>query len=143
MSILDKNLYHKNTLFTQSGLKTILFYNVWTDIYSKWEQEGIINFSSKGIPSLEEFISLVEFYSSDMGVSVIFDDLGGEIMKNLIFFEHIFVVLSHHLKITIFLVIHNLFEKGLRKISLNSSRIILTSNLRDTSQISHISRQSF
>ena len=66
-SISDKIFHHKNTLFTQSGLKTILFYNVWTG-----------------------------------GLSVIFDDLGGEIMKNLNFFEHIFVVLSHHLKITIF-----------------------------------------
>ena len=74
---------------------------------------------------------------------MIFDDLGAEILTNLEFFEHIFVVLSHHVKISVFLVLHNLFERGLRKISLNTTRLILTSNLRDQSQNNYIARQSF
>ena len=82
-------------------------------------------------------------YSSEDGLTVIFDDLGSEVLSNLEFFEHIFVVLSHHLKLSIFLVVHNLFEKGLKKISLNTSRIIILANLRDLSQINYLSRQAF
>ena len=52
-------------------------------------------------------------------------------------------MLSHHFKLSIFLVVHNLFEKGLRKISLNTSRFIITANLRDQSQINYLSRQAF
>ena len=74
-------------------------------------------------------------------VTVIFDDLGSEVLSNLEFFEHIFVVLSQYLKLSIFLMVHNLFEKGLQKVSLNTSQIIITANLRDLSQINYLSRQ--
>ena len=41
------------------------------------------------------------------------------------------------------LVLHNLYEKELRKISLNLNQIILTDNSSNTSQISFFARQSF
>ena len=72
-----------------------------------------------------------------------FDDLGAQVLNNLEFFEHIFVLLSHHLKLSVFLVVHNLFEGGLQKISLNTNRFVITANLRDQSQIGYLSRQAF
>ena len=142
-SLLTKILKNHDNLFEGTKIQTILFYNHWQPIYTDWEAAGLVAYSYQGIPNIEEFKSLCTFYTLQNGVSVIFDDLGSEILKNLDFFEQIFVVLSHHMKISVFLVLHNLFEKGLQKISLNSNRIILTNNTRDVSQISYFARQSF
>ena len=142
-SLLTKILIHKNNLFTTQNLKTILFFNQEQEIYKNWSDSGFINHSQKGIPSISDFQDITNFYSKGNGAIVIFDDLGGEISSNLHFFEHIFVVLSHHLNLTVFLVVHNLFEKSLRKISLNTNRFIITANYRDKSQIGFLSRQAF
>lgn len=142
-SLLTKILIHKNQLFTTQNLKTILFYNQEQEIYKSWSDSGFINHSQQGIPSLSEFQDTTKFYSEGNGAIIIFDDLGSEISNNLHFFEHIFVVLSHHLNLTVFLVVHNLFEKSLRKISLNTNRFIITANYRDKSQIGFLSRQAF
>ena len=45
--------------------------------------------------------------------------------------------------ISVILVLHNLYERGLRKISLNSTMIILTNSTRDCSKIQFFDRQSF
>ena len=142
-SLLTKILIHKNNLLTTQNLKTILFFNQEQEIYKSWYDSGIINHSQKGIPSISDFQDITNFYSEGNGAIVIFDDLGGEVSSNLHFFEHIFVVLSHHLNLTVFLVVHNLFEKSLRKISLNTNRFIITANYRDKSQIGFLSRQAF
>lgn len=142
-SLLSKILDNHENLFIGSKIPTILFYNHPQAIYNRWISSGLIAHMHKGIPPLEDFKSLCTYYTLGNGVSVIFDDLGSYITKNLAFFEEIFVVLSHHMKISVFLVLHNLYEKGLRKISLNSNRIILTNNSRDTSQISFFGRQCF
>ena len=141
-TLLSNILENKNTLFTEPNLKTILYFNQNQEIYNNWFRDGLISNASKGIPSIEDFTTIIKYHSTSRVVSVIFDDLGAEILTNLEIFEHIFVVLSHHLKISVFLVLHNLFERGLRKISLNTTRLILTSNLRDQSQINYIARQS-
>ena len=142
-SLLTKILIHKNQLFTSQNLKTILFFNQEQEIYKSWSDSGFINHSQQGIPSISDFQDITNFYSEGNGAVIIFDDLGGEISNNLHFFEHIFVVLSHHLNLTVFLVVHNLFEKSLRKISLNTNRFIITANYRDKSQIGFLSRQAF
>jgi GTPase SAR1 family protein len=142
-TLISSILEYKNTLFKQSNLKTILYFNQEQEIYTDWIKNGLVSYSSKGVPSIEDFTTIIKYHSNDDGAVVIFDDLGGEVLSNLAFFEHIFVVLSHHLKISVFLVLHNLFERGLRKISLNTSRIILTSNQRDQTQINYIGMQSF
>ena len=141
--LLTKILENQRALFGGDKIQTILFYSIWQPIYDQWLSSGLIAYTYKGIPTLEDFKSLCIYYTLENGVSVIFDDLGSLIPKNLIFFEEIFVVLSHHLRISVLLILHNLYEKGLRKISLNSNRIILTNNSRDTSQITFFARQSF
>ena len=142
-SLITKILQNRYNLIGGGEIKTILFYNRWQPIYDIWVKLGLIHYSFNGVPHIDEFKSLCEFYSLDAGVIVIFDDLGSQILKNLDLFEEIFVVLSHHMKISVFLVLHNLYEKGLRKISLNSNRIILTNNPRDKYQISFLARQTF
>ena len=143
-TLISKILQHKNQLFTSTQkLKTVLFYNQYQEIYRNWSDDGFIDYCQDGIPSLTDFEAIAKFYSNSEGAVIIFDDLGAQVLNNLDFFEHIFVVLSHHLKLSIFLVVHNLFEKGLRKISLNTNRFIITANYRDQSQIGYLSRQAF
>ena len=142
-SLLSKILIHKNNLFTTQNQKTILFYNQDQEIYKSWNDSGFINHSQKGVPSVADFEDIINFHSEGRGAIVIFDDLGGEISNNLHFFEHVFVVLAHHSNLTVFLVVHNLFEKSLRTISLNTNRFVITANHRDKSQIGFLSRQAF
>ena len=142
-TLISRILENKNNLLTCSTLKTVLFYNQSQEIYRKWSGAGLIDYSQKGIPSLTDFEAIAKFYSNSEGAVIIFDDLGAQVLANLDFFEHIFVVLSHHLKLSVFLVVHNLFEKGLRKISLNTNRFVITANHRDQSQIGYLSRQAF
>ena len=91
-TLISKILQYKNDLFTRPNLKTILFYNQNQDIYKKWFNEGLIDYSSKGLPTLNDFVTTSKFYSSDQGLMVIFDDLGSQVLGNLEFFEHLFVV---------------------------------------------------
>ena len=141
-TLISKTLEHKNQLLASSPLKAVSFFNQPQDIYKKWLDSGLINHSQRGIPSLSDFEEIAKFYSNGDGAVIIFDDLGSQILNNLEFFEHIFVVLSHHLKLSIFLVVHNLFEKELRKISLNTNRFLVIANPRDQSQIGYLSRQA-
>ena len=141
--LLSKILQNKDKLFEGGIFQTILFYSHWQPIYNEWLSNGLIIHAHQGVPSTAEFKDLCGYYTLENGVGVIFDDLGSQILKNLEFFEDLFVVLSHHMKIAVFLVLHNLYERGLRKISLNSTRIILTKSTRDSSQIQFFARQSF
>ena len=67
-------------------------------LYDKWRKEGLVDYLAQGIPTLDDFINISKYHSNQISVTIIFEDLGSEILSNLPFFEHIFVVLSHHLK---------------------------------------------
>ena len=92
--------------------------------------------------NINSFKALVSPHSHN-GCIVIFDDYELEVIENISFFHQIWTVLSHHWNFTPILVLHNLFAKELRTISLNTHRIVLTKSLRDTSQIDYLSRQCF
>ena len=71
-----------------------------------------------------------------------FDDLEDELVKNMDMFRQLWTVLSHHLNTTPIAVLHNLYAKNIRTVSINTHRFVLTRSLRDSSQISFLSRQS-
>ena len=89
-TLLSSFLENKNNLFTEPNLKTILYFNQDQEIYNNWLRDGLISYASKGIPSIEDFTTIIKYHSTSGGVSVIFDDLGAEILTNLEFFDHIF-----------------------------------------------------
>ena len=82
-TLLSKILEHKNNLFTYANLKTILYFNQDQQIYNNWRKEGLIDYAAPGILSIEDFISIAKYHSTGEGVTVIFDDLGAEILNNL------------------------------------------------------------
>ena len=50
---------------------------------------------------------------------------------------------SHHLKLTVFYLVQNLFFRGIRTISLNSQIVVLFKNPCDSAQLSFFAEQSF
>lgn len=74
---------------------------------------------------------------------IILDDLMTSIDEEVL---NLFIRNSHHLKISVVLLVHNIFYGGnkfFRTISLNSQIIILMKNPRDKRQISTLSSQLF
>ena len=139
-----KNLLKvKSSLFDPPPSSTIFFYKVYQEHYDDMKTEDPSIFFIDELPqSIESFKSLVEPYRNK-GSIVIFDDYESEIIKNISLFSEIWTVLSHHMNCTPLAVLHNLFAKEIRTISLNTHRIILTKSLRDSAQISYLSRQCY
>jgi hypothetical protein len=50
---------------------------------------------------------------------------------------------SHHLNISVFTVVQNLFHKKFRTISLNSHYFFIAKNPRDVSSVTHLAKQAF
>jgi hypothetical protein len=75
---------------------------------------------------------------------IVIDDLMLELDKNENF-SKLFTKLSHHLNISVVLIVQNFFHqsKHMRTISLNSQYIVLMKNLRDQNQIDLLGRQLF
>ena len=73
---------------------------------------------------------------------VIIDDLMLEMNPVIL---NLFTKFSHHLKISVFLLIQNLFFKNplMRTISLNSQNIIIMKNPRDKTQVLHLAKQMY
>lgn len=142
-SLLDRIVRHKDTLFDEGcKKKVVLYYLSEQPIYDNWEREGLLAYKSRGTPSIASFLETVKFYASE-GCILIFDDLASEIVKNSKFYREVFLVHTHHLNLCTFLILHNIFTSGVRELSLNTHRIILTYNPRDSLGVSNLSRQSF
>ena len=140
---LKKLLNVRYSLFDPPPKTVFFFYKVYQNHYSEMKNlDSSIFFIDELPQTVESFKSLIEPYK-DKGSLVIFDDYENEIIKNISLFSEIWTVLSHHLNCTPLAVLHNLFAKEIRTISLNTHRIILTKSLRDSAQISYLSRQCY
>lgn len=75
---------------------------------------------------------------------IVIDDLMSEVSKNTEL-SNLFTRGSHHLGISIFFIVQNIFYQGkeMRNISLNSQYIILMKSLRSASQIKQLEYQIF
>lgn len=142
-TILDKILRNKDTLFKRGiEKKVILFYLSEQPIYQAWERDNLLAYKSQGTPSIAKFLEIIKFHAPSGGI-LFFDDLAGEVVKHMKFYRELFLVHTHHLNLCSFLILHNIFTPGLRELSLNAHRIILTYNPRDSLGITNLSRQSF
>ena len=101
--------------------------------------EGLV--FNEGLPS-EELIN-EKTATREHGI-IVLDDLMGAVMKSSKA-ESLFIMGSHHKKLTVVLVAQNLFYQGKasRTISLNMHYMILYRNLRDKSQIKCLAQQIF
>ena len=142
-TILNKIIRNKDVLIKNGAKKSVLLYYLSDQkIYKEWERDGLLTFKKPGVPDIDDFKDTIKFHGEN-GSIIIFDDLGSEIRHNAKFFTELFLVLSHHLNLHIFVVLHNIFPEGLRELSLNCHKFICTFNPRDTLSISTLNRQCF
>ena len=121
--------------------KQILFcYSIEQSMY-KEIMETIPNIIfHHGLPSLEYIYEM----SGDKPLLIVLDDLSDEILKNdemlLLFTQG-----SHHRRISIVFMNHNLYQQGKnsRTITLNVKYLVLFANPRDNLEISYLGRQLF
>ena len=142
MSFSRNLLSVKSQLFDPPPQTVIYFYKVYQPEYDLMKKDRSITFINELPQNVESFKSIVEPYRAN-GTLVCFDDYEQEIIDNISFYKEIWTIISHHFNVTPIAVLHNLFAKQLRTISLNTHRVILTKSLRDSSQISFLSRQCY
>ena len=110
--------------------KIYYFYGAYN---SGWKKLKDIEFI-KGLPESD-----FEFKKDSL---VILDDLMEE-AKNCPYICELFTKHSHHSRLSVILVTHNLYCQGsqFRNISLNCNYMVIFKNVRDTNQISLLDRQ--
>jgi hypothetical protein len=114
--------------------KIIYCYAEWQTLYEKMMIEiNNITFM-KGLPDIIDLENVV----------IVLDDLMSDVIENKSLLN-LFTVGSHHKKISTIFLTQNIYEKGkyARTISLNCHYMVLFKNLRDQSQVLHLSRQLY
>jgi hypothetical protein len=114
--------------------KIIYCYAEWQTLYEKMMIEiNNITFM-KGLPDMIDLDNVV----------IVLDDLMSDVIENKSLLN-LFTVGSHHKKISTIFLTQNIYEKGkyARTISLNCHYMVLFKNLRDQSQVLHLSRQLY
>lgn len=130
-TFVKKFLQHLDVMCDTRFEQIILYYAEWQPMYS--ELGGVTSISFRqGAPRGGDF-------EENSGPKlVIMDDLMGQVDKTVV---EIFTRVSHHRNLSVFFLTQNLFHKGQREISLNSSYIVIFKNPRDRAQIGHFARQ--
>lgn len=108
-------------------------YGVWQDRFGQM----------KGVNFHRGMVDVESRYPTGGGNRwLIIDDLADELVgsKEL---DRLFTKHSHHLNLSVFLVTHNLFQKNLRQVSLNSHYMFLFYNPRDVSTVQSLARQLY
>jgi len=104
------------------------------------KQQSIVNDFIEGIPEEEDLKNIFSKYKKYGGCIAIFDDLMSSINETV---TNCFTVFSHHLKVTVILLVQSLFleSKLYRTCSLNAHYIVLMKNSRDGASVSFLARQ--
>lgn len=139
---LTKQILEKReTLYCgKSPRFVVLFYKEWQPSYTEMKKSNIVDLFIHGIPEETEIKALFSKYKKYGGCYAIFDDLMDSIDQTVL---NCFTVYSHHLKVSIFLLVQSLFleNKIYRVCSLNSHYIVLMKNTRDVASVSYLARQ--
>ena len=124
MSKFIKNL---DCLMSPPPERIVWCYSIWQEAYDQIEAEFI-----QGIPDFD--------YFDGRSTLLILDDVMGQKLEIV---TNFFTRGSHHLNLTVFYLVQNLFFRRIRTISLNSQIVVLFKNLRDSQQVSFFVEQSF
>ena len=135
--LLTQILLNNETAIQPPPTKIIYLYKVWQFKYDIIKEKlSNITFTTD--------ISNANTVNTGERTLLIFDDFQNEIINNSEVAD-IFSIGSHHLNISVMLVLQNIFPKGtrVRDITLNCSYFILFKNRRDLNQINILARQMY
>ena len=128
---VQRLLKHAKTVIVPPPDRILYCYGVYQKIFSAFKG---VKFN-EGLPSLEEF-------DDKRHTLVIIDDLMHETNDVV---TKLFTRLSHHTNTSVIFITQNFFDanKETRTITLNAQYMVLFKNVRDKSQIAHLSRQMY
>jgi len=128
---VQRLLKHAQTVITPPPDRILYCYGAYQKIFS--EMKGV-EFND-GLPSLAEF-------DGSKHTLVVIDDLMHETNEVV---SKLFTKVSHHTDTSVVFLMQNLFhnDKEIRTITLNAQYMVLFKNVRDKSQIAHLSRQMY
>ena len=114
------------------------FYKIWTDVFE--ENKDLVGHWINKFPSASDLQDIGMLFKNTGGCCILIDDWEEKLNSGIADF---FKNLSHHLKITTFLILQNLFpsKKIARDISLQASHVVIFFNRRDKQQFSNFARQ--
>ena len=135
---LNKLFQNKNDMFDEEPRKIMFCYNIWQQIFIKMQSDQGVQFH-QGIPSEDD---IDNFTDGVQHTAIVIDDLQNIASKSQVV-EKLFTCISHHRRISVFLIVQIFFTQGpsMRNISLNAHIIVLFKNARDKNQISVLCRQ--
>ena len=123
LTFLEKHKY----LIYPPPKKLVVAYKHFQPMYNEFNKHIETKFI-QGVPTEEQV----------QGADLLFiDDLMSEIDKCIEFFT----VFSHHMKISVVFITQNLYQKGLRTLSLNANYLVIFNNPRDSSQMKVLANQ--
>ena len=142
----DRLIRNADKLFDQKVVATMYCYTAYQPIFAKMEAE-IPNISFyRGIPTIETIQEWIESSGREGRPHhlLILDDLQTTALESKDVAD-IATIHSHHSNISCLTVYQNIFGSGkyARTIALQAHYIIAMKNLRDLTQLSHLSRQVF
>ena len=142
-SLTKRILENRTSLFRPEVPNyVVLIYHTWQNVYKEMVDEGVIQLCLNELPDSQTLKEIGDEHKGSGGIILVLDDQLNNLQSNIV---DIFCVQSHHLKMTVILLVQTLFmpNKEFRTISLNSHYIILLKNTRDRSSISQLARQIF
>jgi len=129
-------LQHLDDMFEDDPPKKVLYcFGVYQELYD--DMKSICTFH-EGLPTAD---TINDFANGEHRI-IVLDDLLNDVVQNTDM-EKLFVLGSHHKKLSVFFLSQNLFQQGrcARTIALNTAYLILFKNYRDTSQLITLGRQ--
>ena len=124
---VSKFIKNRDCLMKPPPERIVWGYSIWQKAYDEIEAEFV-----QGVPDLD--------YFDGRPTILVLDDLMYEKVDVV---TKYFTRGSHHLNLTVFYLVQNLFFRGIRTISLNSQIVVLFKNPRDSGQLSFFACQSF
>lgn len=136
-------ILHKDTVLRSPTSHTHYCYSEWQEeLFSAMQEESGVIFH-QGLPTVEDLRKWRDEACGSHFILVM-DDLMMEATKSAQV-QKIFTIYSHHFKMSVIVLVHNLFpkEKFARDISLNCTYIVIFRSKRDKMQLTHLARQVF
>jgi len=136
---LYRFIQNLETMLENDPPKKVLYcYGVYQELYDDMKDKCSYICFHEGLPSVQE---IDEFANGEHRI-IVLDDLLNDVVQN-VEMEKLFILGSHHKKLSVFFLTQNLFQQGrcARTIALNTAYLILFKNYRDTSQLITLGRQ--
>ena len=137
-----KLLKHLNGMYVENPPKHVLYcYGVYQPLFNEMETVVPNLTFHEGLPSSN---TLEELTTDKQHKMVILDDLMDQVTQSHDM-ELLFTRGCHHKNLSVIFINQNLYQQGksARTIALNTQYLVLFRNMRDASQIAHMSRQIF